>query len=122
MTNSLFGIVRICRSLFKGNYLKNEKLIIEILLNLWNFHQIFNSLKKKKIVIANVFPKLLTVKELARALSKKRCFRPFFEIEHVKGSRTLWMTRLLSSSFITLTRTNSENISLIEILNLRSVC
>ena len=89
MTNSLFGIVRICRSLFKGNYLKNEKLIIEILLNLWNFHQIFNSLKKKKIVIANVFPKLLTVKELARALSKKHCFRTFFESEDVKGSQTL---------------------------------
>ena len=62
---------------------------MDILFHLWNFHHIFKSLKKKQIVIANVFPKLLTVKELARALSKKHCFRTFFESEDVKGSQTL---------------------------------
>ena len=62
---------------------------MDILFHLWNFHHIFKSFKKKKIVIANVFPKLLTVKELARALSKKHCFRTFFESQDVKGSQTL---------------------------------
>ena len=41
------------------------------------------------IVIANVFPKLQTVKDLARPLTKKRCFSTFFDSQHVKGSQTL---------------------------------
>ena len=54
-----------------------------------NHHQILDIFKKKKIVIANVFPKLQTVKDLVRPLSKKRCLRTSFESQHVKGSQTL---------------------------------
>ena len=45
--------------------------------------------KKKKIVIANLFPKLETAKILLRPHSKKRCFRTNFDSEHVRASQTL---------------------------------
>ena len=61
ITSILFGIVRNCRSRLKSSYLKNKKRFLGFLLHLWNLHQIWNVLKKKKIVIANVFPKLATV-------------------------------------------------------------
>ena len=41
------------------------------------------------IVIANVFPKLQTVKILVRALSKKGRFTKRFENQHVKASQIL---------------------------------
>ena len=41
------------------------------------------------MVIANVFPKLQTVKDLVRPLSKKRCFRTPFDSQHVKELQTL---------------------------------
>ena len=61
ITSILFRIVRICRSLFKSSYLKNEKHFLGLLFHLCNLHQILNIFKKKKILIANVFPKLVTV-------------------------------------------------------------
>ena len=61
ITSILFWIVRNCRSRFKSSYLKNKKHFLGFLLHLWNLHQIWNVFKKKKIVIANVFPKLATV-------------------------------------------------------------
>ena len=52
---------------FKCNYLKNEKRFLNLLFRLWTLHQILNNLKKKKMIaIANVFPKLQTVKNFAR--------------------------------------------------------
>ena len=41
-----------------------------LLFDFWNLHQILNILKKKMIVIANVFPKLQTVKILIRRFLK----------------------------------------------------
>ena len=49
------------RSLFKFIYLKNKKHFLDFLFHLWNLHQILNVFEKKKILIANVFPKLKTV-------------------------------------------------------------
>ena len=40
-----------------------------------NLYQILNILERKMIVIANVFPKLQTVKKLIRTLSKEHRFR-----------------------------------------------
>ena len=89
ITSILFRMVMICSSLFKCNYLKNQKHFLSSLFHLWNLHQFLNIFKKKMIVIANVFPKLQTVKDLARPLTKKRCFSTFFNSQHVKGSQTL---------------------------------
>ena len=41
------------------------------------------------MVIANVFPKLQTVKFLVRALSKKRRFGKRFDSQHLKFSQIL---------------------------------
>ena len=89
MASILFKIVRTCNSQFKCNYLKSEKLCLDFLFHLWNLHQILNILKKKMLVIANVFPKLQTVKDLVRPLSKKRCSRTRFDSQHVKVSQLL---------------------------------
>ena len=48
-----------------------------------------NILIEKMIVIANVFPKLATVKSLFRTLSKRRPFRARFDTQHVKASQIL---------------------------------
>ena len=55
----------------------------------WNLHQILNILKKKMIVIATLFGKLDTVKELVRPLSKKHLSRTPFDSQHVKDFQTL---------------------------------
>ena len=60
ITSIMFRIVRIWRSLFKCNFLKNKKHFLSFIFHLWNLHQISNIFKKKKIVIADVFPKLTT--------------------------------------------------------------
>ena len=54
-----------------------------------NLHQILNILKKKMIVIATLFRKLQTVKDLVRPLFKKHRFRNSFDNQHVKGSQSL---------------------------------
>ena len=61
ITSILLRILRICRSLFKSSYLKNKKHFLVFLFHLWNFHQCLNIFKKKKILMANVFPELATV-------------------------------------------------------------
>ena len=61
ITSILFRIVRICCSLFRCIYLKNKKYFLGFLSPLWNLHEISNIFKKKKIVIADVFPELTTV-------------------------------------------------------------
>ena len=89
ITSFLFRIVRIYLSLFKFNYLKKKNLFQNFLFHSWSLHQIINISQKKKIVIANVFPKLQTVKYLVGPLSKKRRFRISCDSQHVKGSQTL---------------------------------
>ena len=46
-----------------------------------------NILKEKMILIANVFPKLHTMKNVARGLSKKHRFRERFDSKHVNESQ-----------------------------------
>ena len=57
----MFGIARICRSLFKRSYLENENIFLNFLFVLLNLHQILYIFRKKKVVIANVLLKLETV-------------------------------------------------------------
>ena len=81
MPSIVFKIARIYYSKFKCNYLKNEKLFLNFLSHFWNLHQILNVFKEKMIVIGNVFPKLETVKNLVRTLSKRHGFRACFECQ-----------------------------------------
>ena len=50
------------------------------------------------IVIANIFPKLQTVKSLVRTLSKKRRFRTRFDRQDLKATQIF--RNLLDSDFI----------------------
>ena len=65
-----FQDLRIWKSQLKCNYLKNRNLFLIFLFYFWNLYRVLNILKKMMIVIANVFPKLQTVKILVRPLSK----------------------------------------------------
>ena len=67
--------MRNCYSQFKCNYLKNAKHFLDFLLHLSNLQQIWNISKSKMMVIANVLPKLQTVKNFVRPLCKKAPFR-----------------------------------------------
>ena len=84
-----FRIVRICHSLFKSSYLKNKKHFLGFLFHLWNLHQILNIFKKRKILIANVFPKLATVQGLVTPLTIQRRLKTSFDSQHVKLFQTL---------------------------------
>ena len=59
------------------------------LIHFWNLHQVLNILKKKMVVIATLFWKLKTVKDLFRFLSKNNRFRIPFDSQDVKGSQSL---------------------------------
>ena len=83
MRSILFRIVRICSSLCKCKYLKNEKHFLRFLFRLWNLHQILIIFEKKMIVIANVFPKLQAVENLLKPLSWKRRVRASLNSQHV---------------------------------------
>ena len=48
----------------------------------------FKHFPKKNVVIASVFPKLQTVKDLVKRLSRKRRFSISFVSQHVNGSQT----------------------------------
>ena len=85
----LFRIVRICPSLFKSSYVKNKKHFVGFLFHWWNLHQILNIFKKKKIVIANVFPKLSTVQGLFTRLTIQRRLKTSFYSQQVKRFQTL---------------------------------
>ena len=89
ITSILFRIVRNCRSRFKSSYLKKKNHFLGFLLHLWNLHQIWNVFKKKKIVIANVFPKLAIVQGLVTPLTIQRRLKSSFDSQHVKRFQTL---------------------------------
>ena len=54
-----------------------------------NLDQILNYLKKKMIVIATLFRKLQTVKDLVTPLFRKHRLRNYFDNQHVKESQSL---------------------------------
>ena len=122
MASILFKILRIWNSQFKCQYVKNESLFLKFFLHFWILYQILNILKEKMIVIANVFPKLQTVKILVRPLSKKRRFRTRFDSEHVKASQMpakMFVEAPLSWFFIILREVDLENVSPSVTWNLR---
>ena len=68
--------------------LKRKKHFLEFLFHLWNLHQISNIFQKKKIVIANVFPKVATVQALVTPLTIQRRLKTSFDSEQVKRFQT----------------------------------
>ena len=84
ITRILFQIVRICYSLFKSSYLKNKKHFLGLLFHLWNLHQVWNILEKKKIVIPNVYLKLATAQGFVTPRTIQRHLNTSFDSQHVK--------------------------------------
>ena len=74
--------------------LKKKKPFLGFLFHLWNLHQISNILKKKKIVMGNVFPKLVTVHGLVTQLTIQRRLKTSFDSQHVN-----WFETLVKSSW-----------------------
>ena len=69
--------------------LKTKLHFLGFLFHWWNLHQILNIFKKKKIVIAKVFPKLATVQVLVTPLTIQRRLKTFFDRQHVKRFQRL---------------------------------
>ena len=114
MASILFNIARISNSQFKYNYLKNEKLFLHFLFHFRNLPQILNILKKKMMLIANVFPNFQTVKNLVTPLYKKRPFRNTLRkstFASVPNTCEISMRPLLSIFFIIFGEVHLENIS-----------
>ena len=74
MAGILLKIGRIWNSQSKCNYLENAKPFLNCLFHFSNLHQILNILRKNVMVIANIFQKLQTLKNLVRPFCKKRRF------------------------------------------------
>ena len=89
MASILLKIGRISHSQFKSNCLTIEKHFLNFLFSFWDLHNILNILKKKMVFIANVFPKLQTVKNFVISFCKKRRFGTRFDSQHVKASQRL---------------------------------
>ena len=64
MTSVLFLVVRIYRNHSKRNYLTNTVFFLNFLLHFYNFHQTLIILKIKATLIAYVFRKLETAKDV----------------------------------------------------------
>ena len=75
MASIVFKVVGIRNSQFKCNYLKKKKHFFKFLFHFCILCQILNILKEKMIVIANVFPKLQTLKIFVKKLSQENSFR-----------------------------------------------
>ena len=68
---------------------EKRNTLFQFLFHFWILHQILNILKQNMMVIANLFPKLQTVKILVRKLSQEHRFRTGFGSQHVKASQML---------------------------------
>ena len=69
--------------------LKTKNIFSIFFLHWWNLHQILNNFKKKKIVIANGFPKLATVQGLVTRLNIQCHLKTYFDCQQVTRFQTL---------------------------------
>ena len=89
MTSIFFVKENIWHNQFGSNYLKNEKLFLNFFLHFQNLHKILNICNKKMSLIADLFAKLRTPKNVARYMSKKSRFKGTFDKQHAKRVQTL---------------------------------
>ena len=83
--------------LFVGT-LTNENFFVSFFVQFMKSTSNVEQVQKRKIVIANVFPKLKTVKDLVRRFSKKPLPDHPSTVNMLKGSKHLW--NLHESTFI----------------------
>ena len=68
---------------------QKQKASPQFFMHFQNLHGICNLFKRKMTLIADVFPKLHTPKEMVRYMSKQSRFRGPFERQHGKRAQTL---------------------------------
>ena len=68
---------------------QKQKTFSQFFLHFWKVDKILNSFKLKMLLIADVFSKLRTPKNVVKQISKKSPFRQPFEKQHVKGDQTI---------------------------------
>ena len=88
MKSTIFGIVRICSSQLKCNYLEKKNVFLNFLFHFWNLHQFLNTTSKNMIVTTNTFPEFQTAKDVVRETSEKPRFRTTLDSQHIKGLQT----------------------------------
>ena len=93
-----FKIMRICYAQFKCNYQKNQKLFLNFLFHFFNLHQVLKISKEKIIVLANVFPKLQTVKNFLEHSLKGAVSEHALRVNMWK--RPIYLRNLHESPFI----------------------
>ena len=89
MTTIPAAICRDYRNNFKRQYLRNKTLFPDFLLHFWSLHEIWSIFKKTMSILAELFPKLLMLKEVATYTSKRSCLRTPFANERVNWFQTL---------------------------------
>ena len=89
MTSILFLTENIWRNQFGSNYVKNEKLFLNYFLHFRNLHEILNIFNKKMTLIADLFAKLRTPKNVVRYMSKKSRSKGPFDRQLGKRVQTL---------------------------------
>ena len=68
---------------------EKRKIFSQFLFHFWNLHQISRILNKETIVLANMFPKLQTVKNFVTPLCKKRRLGTRLDSRNVKAPKLL---------------------------------
>ena len=89
MTSILFLIQTTQRNQLKWNYLENKKSFPDFFLNASNLVSVLNIFKRKITLVADIFPKLRTPKNVVRSMSKKSRFTEPFQKQDGKGTQTL---------------------------------
>ena len=89
MTSILFLIETIERNQFTCYYLKNKKVFLHFIFPFSKSTLNFKHFQTKRTLIAQVFPKLRTPKNLIRYMSKKSRIRGPFDRQHGKREQTL---------------------------------
>ena len=121
ITSMPFRIVRICGSLFKCNYLKNENFSLYFLFHWSNLKHFF----KKEVRHSWYLSKITDCQTLALTTLQKVPFQKIHwqsTCQRVPNTCEICMSALLSYFSISLRANDLENISLIEVLNHKGVC
>ena len=89
MTRIIFVIERIYNKQFKCNYLKQKKAFSKLFATFLKSKSKFERFGKKMTLRVYLFPKLQTVKDMIRKMSKKLRFRTLFDNQLAKGSQAV---------------------------------
>ena len=122
-TSILFLIETIYSNISRSNYLRNEKYFLNFFFHFLNLVSISYIFKKRMGLIADVFLKFWTTRDVVRYMSKKSLFRKHLDKLH-RNWNTIqsWTTARLPHLLILVNVIQFEKVSLSYIQNLRTLC